>query len=370
MRTTTDTNTSRESQPSKAPGAPPNGNRAARRRSTASKPANPPSGGITVGIDLGGTKVYAIATRDGEVIGEAKEKTPIHGGPLGVVDVLASVVRQLAPEGAAAVGVGAPGAIDHTTGVIRWAPNLPGWIEPFGLADAVAESTGTARVLVDNDVNVGSLAEHRLGAGRGHENLIGIFVGTGVGGGLILDGALRRGPTGFAGEIGHMVVRPGGRRCGCGGRGHVEAYAGRAGMERRARQLSERGSDTVLVSLAKARRMTSSVFARALAAKDTVAINLVETAVDVLAQALAASVTMLDVPLVVIGGGLADRLGASFVARIEAAAAELVPGVQNGELRIVPGLLGDRGGALGAALLAGADIRVESAAVPSGAGSD
>jgi glucokinase len=323
-----------------------------------------------VGIDLGGTKIYAIATRGGEVIGEAKEKTPIHGGPLGVVDALASVVGQLAPDGATAVGVGAPGAIDHTTGVIRWAPNLPGWIEPFGLADALAESTGARKVLVDNDVNVGTLAEYRLGAGRGQDNLIGIFVGTGVGGGLILDGVLRRGPTGFAGEIGHMAVRPGGRRCGCGGRGHVEAYAGRAGMERRARQLSERGSDTVLVSLAKARRMTSSVFALALAAKDTVALNLIETAVEVLAQALAATVTMLDVPLVVIGGGLADRLGPSFVARIETAASELVPAVQNGELRITPGRLGDRGGALGAALLAGARIRPEAVLAATGAGTD
>jgi len=101
---------------------------------------------------------------------------------------------------------------------------------------------------------------------------------------------------------------------------------------------------------------TETAFARALAAKDTVALNLVEGAVDALAQGLAATVTVLDVPLVVIGGGLADRLGHEFVARIETAASELVPGVQTGALRIVPGELGDRGGALGAALLAGAGI--------------
>jgi len=318
--------------------------------------------GATIGIDLGGTKIYALAVQDGQIVGEAKEKTPVHGGPLAVVDALAAVVRQLTPDTPAAVGVGAPGAIDHRTGVIRWAPNLPGWIEPFNLAAALSAAVGECSVLIDNDVNVGTLAEHRLGAGRGHDDLVGIFVGTGVGGGLILDGQLRRGPTGFAGEIGHMVVRTGGRRCGCGGRGHVEAYAGRAGMERRARQLADRGSDTVLVSLAKARRMTSSIFARALASKDTVAINLVEGAVEALAQALAATVTVLDVPLVVIGGGLADRLGPSFVARIEAAAADLVPGVQTGALRIVPGDLGDRGGALGAALLAGTDISLPGTA--------
>jgi len=320
--------------------------------------------GTTIGIDLGGTKIYALAVDDGRIVGESKEKTPVHGGPLAVVDALASVVRQLTPETPAAVGVGAPGAIDHQSGVIRWAPNLPGWIEPFNLASALSAALSDCPVLIDNDVNVGTLAEHRLGAGQGHEDLVGIFVGTGVGGGLILDGKLRRGPSGFAGEIGHMVVRTGGRRCGCGGRGHVEAYAGRAGMERRARQLADRGSDTVLVSLAKARRMTSSVFARALAAKDAVALNLVEGAVEALAQALAATVTVLDVPLVVIGGGLADRLGPSFVARIEAATAELVPGVQTGALRIVPGDLGDRGGALGAALMAGTDISLTGSVPP------
>jgi glucokinase len=178
-----------------------------------------------------------------------------------------------------------------------------------------------------------------------------VFAGTGVGAGIVLDGQLRRGPTGAAGEIGHMVVRRGGRLCGCGGRGHLEAYAGRAAMERRARDLERKGRDTVLVDLAPGRRMTSGVFVKALAAKDAVAIELIDDAVGALGVAIASAVSLLDVALVVVGGGLADRMGSEFVQRVDQACrADVFP--RNPELRIVPAALGDRGGSIGAALLA------------------
>jgi glucokinase len=249
------------------------------------------------------------------------------------------------------IGVGAPGVIDVDKGVVRAAPNLPGWREPFALGPALAETLGVERVRVDNDVNVGTLAELRQGAGRGATELLGVFVGTGVGGGLVLDGAVRRGARGLAGEIGHVVVQPGGRSCACGGRGHLEVYAGRAGMERRARELEAKGKDTVLVELAKTKRMTSSVWAKALAAGDQVAIDLVDEAVGALGRAIAAVIMTLDLELVVVGGGLADRLGPAFVGRVEQAVrSELFAG--GSPVRIVPAELGDRAGALGAALLA------------------
>lgn len=189
-----------------------------------------------------------------------------------------------------------------------------------------------------------------MGAGQGATDLVGVFVGTGVGGGLILDGELRRGPAGGAGEIGHVVVHPGGRPCGCGGRGHTEAYAGRASMERRARELDAAGHDTALVELSRAKRMTSGVFNKALDARDPVVIELLDEAVDALGLALAATVTLLDVHLVVVGGGLADRLGPGFVGRVEQAArTNLFLG--GSPLRVLPAALGDQGGAIGAALL-------------------
>jgi len=312
---------------------------------------------VRVGVDLGGTKIFAVATGPEGLIGELKAKTPVMGGPVVVVDAIVEVVRELAggtaPE---CIGIGAPGAVDFGTGIVRRAPNLKGWWDPFPLGPALSEALGGVTVVVDNDVNVGTVAEHRLGAGRGTDNLFGVFVGTGVGGGVILDGQLHRGPSGFAGELGHVVVRPGGRRCGCGARGHLEAYAGRAGMERRARQHHARGLETMLVDLARTRRMTSSVFARALEARDKVAVGLIDRAVETLGQAVAAAISILDVPLVVVGGGLADRLGPSFVERIHAATAESLPVGQGEEIRVVPGSLGDRGGALGAAVVAGANV--------------
>lgn len=305
-----------------------------------------------IGVDLGGTKIYGVVVEGDEVRAEAKRKTPTQGGPLAVVDAMAALVGDLgSTAGVEGVGVGAPGVVDPDARTVRQAPNLPGWMEPFEVGGALSEALGGLPVEVDNDVNVGTYAEHRLGAGRGAENLLGVFVGTGVGAGLVLGGELYRGPTGAAGEIGHMVVRRGGRVCGCGGRGHLEAYAGRAAMERRAREIESKGRFTALVDLAPARRMTSGVFVKALAARDAVAVELIDEAVAALGAAVASAVALLDIPLVVVGGGLADRLGPAFVSRVETAVrAELFP--KSPDLRVVPGDLGDRGGAIGAALVA------------------
>ncbi len=310
-----------------------------------------------IGVDLGGTKIYAVVLDGDKVVAEGKRKTPTQGGPLAVVDAMAAVVTELGgTENVAGVGVGAPGVVDPADGTVRSAPNLPGWMEPFGMSAALSEGLGGVPVAVDNDVNVGTLAEHRMGAGRGADNVLGVFVGTGVGAGLVLGGELRRGPSGAAGEIGHTIVRRGGRTCGCGGRGHLEAYAGRAVMERRARELEAKGRDTVLVELSRARRMTSGVFQRALAAGDPIAVELIDDAVAALGAAIASAVALLDLPLVVIGGGLADRLGPAFVSRVDQATkAELFP--KNPALRVVPGELGDQGGAIGAALMAEERVR-------------
>ena len=308
---------------------------------------------MRIGADLGGTKIFAVALDGTEVVAEAKSKTPVQGGPLAVVDAIAATIAALGVDGdVEAVGVGAPGVVNTRTGMVAQAPNLSGWVEPFLLGPAVSEAMGGIRVTVDNDVNVGTLAEHRLGAVTGCRDVLGVFIGTGVGGGLILNGTVRRGPTGYAGEIGHVVVRPGGRRCGCGGRGHLEAYAGRAGMERRARQLEARGRDTALVEQSRTRRMTSSVFARALELGDEVAVRLIERAIETLGLALSTATTLLDVPTVVVGGGLADRLGPLFVERIELATRAAAPQGRGEGLRVVPAALGDRGGAIGAALVA------------------
>ena len=313
-----------------------------------------------IGIDLGGTKIFGVVLRGDEVTAEAKRKTPVGTGPDRVVETIAGVVEDLGGlHAAGGVGVGAPGAVDHERGTVRRAPNLPGFDEEVGLAALLSKSLGGAEVRLDNDVNAGVLAEHRMGAGHGARDLLGVWVGTGVGGGVVLDGVVRRGPTGIAGEIGHTVVHPGGRICGCGFPGHLEAYAGRGSMEREARDRHARGTATLLVDLAdgdrgSARgpgRMTSGVWAKALAGGDAVAEELIDDAVAALGAAVVSAATLLDLSTVVIGGGLGDKLGPSFAGRIEQAARDAFY-IRGSSLRVVSAQLGDRAGAIGAALMA------------------
>ena len=306
-----------------------------------------------IGIDLGGTKIYGVVVHGDKVKKDAKRKTPGEGGPAAVVDTIAAVIADLGgTDGIKGIGVGAAGPVDHEAGVVRQAPNLAGWQDTdVPLGSLVSKAVGGVPVFVDNDANVGTLAEHRRGAGKGVDNALGVWVGTGIGGGLILDGRLRRGPTGFAGEIGHTVVTKGGRLCGCGHLGHLEAYAGRASMEREARARAATGTTNMLVELAGDGRMTSKVWADALETRDPVAMELIDDAVWALGVAIADAVTLLDLDVMIVGGGLADRLGPTFVGRIEQSARDQVF-AHGSSARVVPAALGDESGAVGAALMA------------------
>jgi glucokinase len=305
-----------------------------------------------IGIDLGGTKVYGVVLHDGDVKAEAKRKTPVGGNADAVVDTIAAVVHELGGvRDVAGIGVGAPGVVDHPHGTIRRAPNLPGFDREVALGPMLSERLDGATVWVDNDANVGVLAEREVGAATGARDILGVWVGTGVGGGLVLDGAVRRGASGIAGEIGHTVVHPGGRTCGCGYPGHLEAYAGRASMERETRERHAHGTATALVDLAGDGRMTSGVWEKALAAGDALAEELVDDAVIALGAAVVSAVTLLDLALVVVGGGLADKLGPSFAGRIEQAARDSLY-IRGSSMRVVSAQLGDRAGAVGAALMA------------------
>jgi glucokinase len=311
------------------------------------------------GIDLGGTKIQAvIVDEDHKVLGQARRPTPTEGGPEDVAQAIAEALRdaakdaELEPAKLSGIGVGSPGVIEG--GNVSTARNLPGWEGSFALADALASALGVSgmRIEIGNDVQVATDAEFKLGAGRPYGSLIGVFWGTGVGAGLILDGKPWLG-LGGAGEIGHMVVEMDGARCTCGRRGCVEAYAGRAAMEIHARKLHEKGRHTDLFKLMKEHdrtRLTSGIWERALKHEDKLATELIERALEALGAGIASAVNLLDVPAVIIGGGLGVRLGDPYAKRIsEAMQPHLFADDRPPDVHVAK--LGDLGGAIGAALL-------------------
>ena len=310
------------------------------------------------GLDLGGTKIQAVVL-DGRrnVLGQARSPTPETGGPqdvvLGLVSTLSSACADAGIEGTdlSGVGVGSPGAIDQRRGVVTGAGNLPGEGAPIPIATGM-KTLADVRVHVENDVTVGVNAEYVMGAGRRSKSLLGVWWGTGVGGGLILNGKPWEG-RGAAGELGHIVVKIGGAPCTCGRRGCLEAYAGRGAMEIRARRLHKRGRKTDLFKIMEKRgrpRLTSGVWARALESGDDLAEELVERALGALGAGVASAVNLLDVETVVIGGGLGTRLGEHYVERIRE---EMQPHlfVDERPPRVTLAQLGDLGGAIGAALV-------------------
>jgi glucokinase len=311
------------------------------------------------GIDLGGTKIEAaIVDGDGgKIVAQARRATPIDGGPPKVVEELAAAIREAAAQAGvetgelAGVGVGSPGSIDSRRGTVALARNLPDWEQPFALAPALSDALGT-QVRIGNDVEVAVAGEFRLGAGQPYSSLLGVWWGTGVGGGLVLRRKVWRG-RGAAGEIGHMVIRRGGARCGCGRRGCMEAYAGRANMEAKARAEVKRGRKTDLFEIMEKRgrtRLTSGVWERALDRGDKLATELIDRAVEALGTGVASAVNLLDVEAVVLGGGLGTRLGPRYLDALrEEMGKHLFVSDRPPALEL--SALGDLGGAIGAALL-------------------
>lgn len=310
------------------------------------------------GIDLGGTKIQtAIVDAGGEVLGEARRPTPTDGGPAGVAEQMAEALREAAqqagvePTDLKGVGVGSPGDADEKTGVVSSAKNLPDWEGGFPLGATLKEALGT-EVRVGNDVQVATEAEFHLGAGREFQSLIGVFWGTGVGGGLVLDGKPWLG-RGAAGEIGHMVVKRGGAKCPCGRRGCMEAYAGRSAMEAEARRQHEEGHKTDLFKLMEKHekpRLTSGIWERALDYGDHLAEKLIDRAIEAIGTGVASAVNLIDPEAVIIGGGLGIRFGERYMDPLmEEMGRHLFLDKKPPAVRVAT--LGDLGGAIGASLL-------------------
>src|SRR3954470_10532435 len=318
------------------------------------------------GIDLGGTKIQAaVVDEDHNVLGAKRDQTPLKGGPKAIAARMAEVLEEALGEAGLStsdlqgVGVGSPGSVDDKKGTVSGAMNLSEWSGSYNLRKHLEKDLG-APVSLGNDVDLATAAEFEIGAAKEFHTLLGVFWGTGVGGGLVLEGRPWVGRK-TAGEIGHMVVRIDGAKCGCGRRGCMEAYAGRGSMEARARRRVEQKEKTVLFEIMEERgrdRLSSGIWERALARDDQMALELLEDAVEALGAGVASAVNLLDPEAVVIGGGLGIRLGEPWVQRIREA---MLPHlfVDDDPPAVMLAELEDRGGAHGGALLAARRARGE-----------
>jgi glucokinase len=320
---------------------------------------------LIAGIDLGGTKIQAaIVDGQGQILASDRCKTLADEGADAVIGRLVELTDGLCRElgvrsqELAGIAIGVPGAVDDQAGVVDKAPNLR-WSK-VPLARQLQASLGVPRVVLDNDVRVAVLGEWAYGVGRGSRTMIGIFVGTGVGGGLVIDGRLHGGARGVAGELGHMVLEPGGPRCSCGRRGCLEALTSRSSIERELRDRAKHGDKSRALRIMKKEdrpRLTSSVVARALEDGDELLEEVLADAQRYLGQAVGNLINLLDPEVVVIGGGIAERLGERMVAPIREAAwkqALVSRGREN--VRIEATELKETAAPLGAAYLARARL--------------
>ncbi|MBL8861990.1 MAG: ROK family protein [Planctomycetes bacterium] len=294
-----------------------------------------------VGIDLGGTAIKAgAADEHGAILARRSIPTGLAEGADAVLGRMAALARELGAE--RALGVGSPGLIDHERGVVLECPNLKA-LEDVPLRDELARRLGlpNSAVRLENDANAAAVGEGWLGAGRSHRDLLLVTLGTGVGGGLILDGRLYAGAGGMAGEIGHVCIDPEGPWCGCGRRGCVEQYASATAARRRAREqglpAEQPGDLELLASLARAGAGPERDLLLAVG-RD-------------LGRGLAAAVTLLDLRCFVVGGGFGAALDV-LAPGIQAGIEERSYGRRLADVRILPAELGADAGWIGAARLA------------------
>ena len=312
-----------------------------------------------IGVDMGGTKILsAVIDAEGNILGTAKVSTKAGRGAVAVIDRIANCIRRAVDKSGVdvasiqAVGIGAPGPLDPATGVVIFAPNL-GWRD-VPLKTELETRTGFP-TFVDNDVNVGTLGEHVFGAGRGIQNVVGIFVGTGIGGGIILQGELFHGASKTAGEIGHIIVKAGGPRCGCGTRGCLEAIASRTAMTKQFQKaILKKGKKSVLSELTGGdlKAIRSGVLAKAVRLNDELTLKVFKKVTKYLGIGIGSIVNFLNPEMIVLGGGVVEALDDTFLDDIRDATEKYsLPNTLDG-VQIVRAELGDNSGILGAAALA------------------
>lgn len=319
-----------------------------------------------VGFDLGGTKMLStVFDRKFAVEGRARKKTKgAEGAQSGVKRIIETIEESLAAakighDDLGGIGMGSPGPLDLNRGIILESPNL-GW-RNVEIREILEKHFGCP-ALIANDVDVGTFGEYRFGAGRGARCVVGIFPGTGIGGGCVYEGRLIRGKTGSCMEIGHIQVQNGtGRLCGCGNRGCLETVASRLAISADCAMAAYRGETPNLLKLAGTdlANIRSGVLADAIKAGDEVVEEIVRQAAKHIGGAAAATVNLLAPDVIVLGGGLVEALEEIFVDEVRKAVAKRAMRSLAKDVKVVAAKLGDDAGAMGAAALVSEFVQAE-----------
>lgn len=312
--------------------------------------------GHVAAVDLGGTKILAaLVSPEGRIVARVKRSTG--KGGVDVLDRIADAVQRVARDcGVAlnevgALGVGVPGPVSLESGVVAVAVNIPGW-KDIGVRDELRRRLAIP-VVVDNDVRVAVMAEHAAGAGAGARHMLGLWPGTGIGGGIIIDGQIVRGATNTAGEIGHMTLKAGGARCNCGGTGHLESLGSRTAIVRRISRAIKSGHRSSLSKVkGGAENARSADLASAYRSGDRVVVAAVDRAIDYLALGIASLANVVNPERVVMGGGLIEAFGATIVDRVNERVKLHPMYAATAHILVVPSALADDAGIVGASLIA------------------
>lgn len=342
----------------------------------------------SIGVDLGGTDIKAgLVSSEGDVSCRVVVPTDVEiGGPKVVAARIAEAVRQVLVKAETAasdvtqpaslsgtresgsddeafeigVGLGSPGLIIAETGVVHFSPNFPGWSD-IPLATYVNAELAKLQPLkkykpilrgMDNDVNAMTLGELHHGAGVGYNNLVALTLGTGVGGGVVINGAVYHGSQNTAGELGHTIVEPNGRYCGCGNQGCLEAYAGAKNIVERIQEKIETGRSTILTTATKnGAALTPRTIAEAAQAGDKLAIEIFAETGRYIGIALTSIAHILNPQIAIIGGGIAEAGESLLFEPIRAEFSKRAMDIPS-QMKIVKAHLGNDAGIVGAAMLA------------------
>ena len=309
---------------------------------------------FAIGLDVGGTRIAAgLVERKGRIVRETKLLTPKAAGPFAIVDAIVAAVNEITggvhPSEIAGIGIGLPAQIDFTRQSVEYCVNLPlAGIDMRGLVMSRLKYP----VTIDNDGHTAALGESRYGAANGLRDFIMVTLGTGVGGGVFIDGKLHRGSRGFGGELGHMVIAVDGPACPCGGRGHLESFAARPAIVRAARAAAEtyNGSSISRLAGGDAEKITAELVIKAANDDDEAAVEVMSLVGDMLGEGLVGLVNVLNPQAIIVGGGIGESC--PLVSRRAAAriAAEALAGRR--DIRVLIAELGNDAGVAGAAALA------------------